>query len=338
MLRGCLREADNAAVERGLLGQVEDTDTGLTYLNARYYDPELLRFLSPDPLMNPGDPRTLDPYRYGENNPVAFTDASALFAACSGLSGSAEQKCLTSYYKGTSSAAPTPGKATTTHKPPSRPRTVAPPSAPAAATPKISDQGFGEIWLGNMGLGGLGSQSLTTTLSTTANDFRCTASSALRNGNGYGSQWMNFLKRNPNQRGVLRTNAKFNGNMGLGVFDGVLALGTGADNYLIRYSEVENQADRIQLTVERTIVTEGTSALVGSVTDKYAATACASTGVGCLLIPASAAVQTVAGESVGSVYDWVMQGRVAAASGDEGRRRWGMASDLAAWGKDTWDS
>ena len=128
MLRGCLREADNAAVERGLLGQVEDTDTGLTYLNARYYDPELLRFLSPDPLMNPGDPRTLDPYRYGENNPVAFTDASALFAACSGLSGSAEQKCLTSYYKGTSSAAPTPGKATTTYKPPSRPRTMAPPS------------------------------------------------------------------------------------------------------------------------------------------------------------------------------------------------------------------
>jgi len=64
------------------LGQVEDTDTGLTYLNARYYDPELLRFLSPDPLMDPGDPRTLDAYRYGENNPVAFTDASGLEAVC----------------------------------------------------------------------------------------------------------------------------------------------------------------------------------------------------------------------------------------------------------------
>lgn len=128
MLRGCLREADNAAVERGLLGQVEDTDTGLTYLNARYYDPELLRFLSPDPLMDPGDPRTLDAYRYAENNPVAFTDATGLFAACSGLSGSAEKKCLGSYYKGTGSAAPTPGKATTTYKPPSRPRTVTPPA------------------------------------------------------------------------------------------------------------------------------------------------------------------------------------------------------------------
>lgn len=36
------------------------------------------RFLSSDPLMNPGDPRTLDPYRYADNNPVMFTDASGL--------------------------------------------------------------------------------------------------------------------------------------------------------------------------------------------------------------------------------------------------------------------
>ncbi len=28
--------------------------------------------------MNPGDPRTLDPYRYADNNPVVFTDASGL--------------------------------------------------------------------------------------------------------------------------------------------------------------------------------------------------------------------------------------------------------------------
>ncbi len=84
---GELRGADNTAVDRGWLGQVEDriegtgassTGTGLTYLNARYYDPVLSRFLSPDPLMNPGDPRTLDPYRYADNNPVVFTDASGL--------------------------------------------------------------------------------------------------------------------------------------------------------------------------------------------------------------------------------------------------------------------
>jgi len=88
---GALRGADNLATDRGWLGQVEDrvdgtgatsSGTGLTYLNARYYDPVTSRFISPDPLMDPGDPRTLDPYRYAENNPVVFTDASGLRPAC----------------------------------------------------------------------------------------------------------------------------------------------------------------------------------------------------------------------------------------------------------------
>ena len=114
---GQLRGADNVAVDRGWLGQVEDSGTGLTYLNARYYDPVLQRFLSPDPLMNPGDPRTLDAYRYAENNPVVFTDASGLFAACSGVSGAAEAACLKSYYGGRKQTPPTPGKATTSRIP-----------------------------------------------------------------------------------------------------------------------------------------------------------------------------------------------------------------------------
>ncbi|NTV38431.1 MAG: RHS repeat-associated core domain-containing protein, partial [Demequinaceae bacterium] len=80
---GKLRGADNAATDRGWLGQVEDrvdgaSGTGLTYLNARYYDPTTMRFISPDPLMDLGDPKTLDPYRYADNNPVVFTDASGL--------------------------------------------------------------------------------------------------------------------------------------------------------------------------------------------------------------------------------------------------------------------
>jgi RHS repeat-associated protein len=83
-LRGIV---DNTATDRGWLGQVEDrvvgtgatsTGTGLTYLNARYYDPATSRFISPDPLMNPGNPRTLDAYRYADNNPVVFTDATGL--------------------------------------------------------------------------------------------------------------------------------------------------------------------------------------------------------------------------------------------------------------------
>jgi RHS repeat-associated protein len=86
---GVLRGDDNLALSRGWLGQVEDrvvgtgatsTGTGLTYLNARYYDPATSRFISPDPVLDPGDPKTLDRYRYADNNPVVFTDASGLKA------------------------------------------------------------------------------------------------------------------------------------------------------------------------------------------------------------------------------------------------------------------
>ncbi len=89
---GASRGGSDLAVDRGWLGQVEDSGTGLTYLNARYYDPSLGRFLSPDPLMNPGDPRTLDPYRYADNNPIVYHDATGL---CSGLSGSNLLACET---------------------------------------------------------------------------------------------------------------------------------------------------------------------------------------------------------------------------------------------------
>ena len=75
---GARRGSEDLDIDRGWLGQVEDTDTGLTYLNARYYDPVLSRFLSPDPLMDPGDPRTLDAYMYSSDNPVLYTDASGL--------------------------------------------------------------------------------------------------------------------------------------------------------------------------------------------------------------------------------------------------------------------
>jgi RHS repeat-associated protein len=80
---GAQRGDTDVTGERGWLNQVADA-TGLTYLNARYYDPLLGRFLSPDPLLNPGDPRTLDPYRYADNNPVVFTDASGLWACAAG--------------------------------------------------------------------------------------------------------------------------------------------------------------------------------------------------------------------------------------------------------------
>ncbi|WP_160300051.1 RHS repeat-associated core domain-containing protein [Demequina oxidasica] len=90
---GEARGDDNLATDHGWLGQVEDGSTGLTYLNARYYDPQLGRFLSPDPLMSLTDPRTLDAYRYADNNPVSYSDPSGLRPDCSGLSGSSLSQC-----------------------------------------------------------------------------------------------------------------------------------------------------------------------------------------------------------------------------------------------------
>ena len=77
--------------------------------------PGVLRFVSPDPLLKPMDPRTLDAYRYAENNPITYTDASGL-SPCSGLPGGAEAACLKMYYNGMKSVGivpPSPGKATT---------------------------------------------------------------------------------------------------------------------------------------------------------------------------------------------------------------------------------
>ena len=77
--------ANPLTIERGWLSQVADEastnlGTGLTYLNARYCDPVASRFISPDPMLDVMDPKTLDPYRYAENNPVSYADATGLRA------------------------------------------------------------------------------------------------------------------------------------------------------------------------------------------------------------------------------------------------------------------
>jgi len=99
---GTKRTGSTIASAHGWLNQIADADTGLTYLNARYYDPELGRFLSPDPLMNPGDPRTLDPYRYADNNPVVYLDARGLNPSC-GTYSATTAACWDGYIRSTGS-------------------------------------------------------------------------------------------------------------------------------------------------------------------------------------------------------------------------------------------
>ncbi|MEL6857181.1 MAG: RHS repeat-associated core domain-containing protein [Pseudomonadota bacterium] len=59
----------------GFTGHVTDTDTGLTYMQARYYDPVIGRFLSTDPVgfaeMGPG---YFNRYAYVGNDPVNYYD------------------------------------------------------------------------------------------------------------------------------------------------------------------------------------------------------------------------------------------------------------------------
>lgn len=61
---------------KGWIGERDDPETGLTYLNARYYDPVLARFVSPDWF----DPKKIgvgtNRYAYGLNNPVLHKDPS----------------------------------------------------------------------------------------------------------------------------------------------------------------------------------------------------------------------------------------------------------------------
>ncbi|WP_444940668.1 RHS repeat domain-containing protein [Microbulbifer sp. ZKSA004] len=69
-------QAKNPAV--GYTGYVQDEDTGLTYMGARYYDPELGRFLQMDPegvLGNvESNPMMFNRYAYANGNPYRFID------------------------------------------------------------------------------------------------------------------------------------------------------------------------------------------------------------------------------------------------------------------------
>lgn len=59
----------------GYTGHVQDAVTGLTYMQQRYYDPEIGRFLSVDPITaSGGDLRHFNRYGYAYNNPYKFFD------------------------------------------------------------------------------------------------------------------------------------------------------------------------------------------------------------------------------------------------------------------------
>ncbi|MFJ9521036.1 RHS repeat-associated core domain-containing protein [Kitasatospora sp. NPDC101801] len=74
------------AGDKGFVGGVKDDTTGLTALGAREYQPGSGRFISPDPVLDDGDPQQWNAYSYSNNAPTYLSDPTGLRpeGACSG--------------------------------------------------------------------------------------------------------------------------------------------------------------------------------------------------------------------------------------------------------------
>ena len=74
-------EEESGTIENtySFTGKGYDPDSRLYYFNARWYDADVGRFISEDPLWgNILDPQSLNRFAYGRNNPFRFTDPTGL--------------------------------------------------------------------------------------------------------------------------------------------------------------------------------------------------------------------------------------------------------------------
>ncbi|MGW4935414.1 polymorphic toxin-type HINT domain-containing protein [Streptomyces sp. NPDC004166] len=77
---------------RGFLNAPTNTNTGLTQLGARQYDPTLGRFASLDPIFEVTDDQQLAGYAYAANNPITNSDPTGLRP--DGLCGGNTSRCV----------------------------------------------------------------------------------------------------------------------------------------------------------------------------------------------------------------------------------------------------
>ena len=70
-------ETGTYALPFGFAGGIRDTDTGLTKFGARWYDPEVGRWISKEPL---GFAGSMNFYTYAGNDPVNYIDVNGLFS------------------------------------------------------------------------------------------------------------------------------------------------------------------------------------------------------------------------------------------------------------------
>lgn len=67
----------------GYTGHVNDAETNLVYMQARYYDPATGHFLSADPVHpSPGNSFNFNRYAYVDNNPIIGVDPTGMEDAC----------------------------------------------------------------------------------------------------------------------------------------------------------------------------------------------------------------------------------------------------------------
>src|SRR5579883_2927439 len=72
--------AGTMGTDKGYTGQFHDNVTGLDYYNARYYDPVIGQFLSPDSVQ--GNAQGMSPYAYVAENPETMTDPTGQYYVC----------------------------------------------------------------------------------------------------------------------------------------------------------------------------------------------------------------------------------------------------------------
>ncbi|OQY41799.1 MAG: hypothetical protein B6242_16870 [Anaerolineaceae bacterium 4572_78] len=90
--RAVHEELNVPETDYGFTGKELDSETGLNYYGARYYDPLIGRFVQMDPLLLNldqmsqkqrnaflSDPQNLNTYAYVQNNPVKYTDSTGLY-------------------------------------------------------------------------------------------------------------------------------------------------------------------------------------------------------------------------------------------------------------------
>ncbi|MFH0859866.1 MAG: RHS repeat-associated core domain-containing protein [Candidatus Altiarchaeota archaeon] len=75
------KEFTSNSPDPGYTGHRYDADTGLNYMVNRYYQPEIRRFTSPDPIIQDYyNPQNLNRYSYTLNNPLIYIDPTGHIA------------------------------------------------------------------------------------------------------------------------------------------------------------------------------------------------------------------------------------------------------------------